>query len=399
MRIALFTDTNIHYTDGVGRIIHELIGYASRNQQHSLLVFYRSDAAEQEQPLSANVAEYGVDAPYLPLPGYRQYPYFYLRSPRRRLLARVQEFAPDIVLTVTPYVPQGIGRAGLDIGRRLRCPVGGSFDFPLTWGAEYYIKSNVPFEFARGLFRWHARFQMRVYRGCDVILVPSAAMAQYVHDMYGDVPTIHFPRAVDSHQFHPRHRSQAFRERLGLAGKVVVLFVGRLALEKNLLALADAYQQVKEHHAEAALLFVGEGPVREALEQRRLSDVRFAGPLRGQDLLDAYASADVFAFPSVADAGPMVILEAMASGLPALVQHEGGGRDCVTDGRSGFVAKQPVEFAVHLEQLVGDAQLRSRMGREARADAEAFSWENVWPDVIGGLEEVVASRGISPVAG
>lgn len=390
MRIALFTDSDVHYSDGVARIVQELVRHIDRHPEHCLLVFHRSlDGTRNVEP---SVATVGVHSAALPIPGYDVYPWFYLRSPRRILLRHARAFKPDVLLTVTPYIPRGIGSAAFYLSRKLRLPVVGSFDVQLGMLAEYYLKEIFRIGLVVRFFRWYIGRRMGVFRRCANILVPSLSVDRHVHESCPGIPTVLFRRAVDTHAFHPRYRSQEFRARYGLSGKAVILFVGRLALEKNLRALGRIYGRLKQRQPSTALLIVGEGPERAALQAMGLEDMVFTGLLTGAELATAYASGDMFAFPSLAEAGPLVILEAMASGLPVVVAGTGGAYEDVADEETGFVVADMQGFEDRLELLVTNAERRRCMGAAGRRFAMTRSWETVWAAVLGALAGSATNR-------
>jgi len=386
VRVALFTDSNIFYIDGVGRIIRHLIDYIERTPRHSLAVLHRGDGDRPVTDPRARVTVFGVSARYLRVPGYTAYPFFYLQNPRKRLLRMVRDFQPDILLTFTPYVPRGIGRSALYIGKRLKVPLVGSFDLNMRAVSELYARKMLRFRAITRLWDWYATQLMAGYRHCSKIFVPSRFIWDHVAAQYGAHKCVMFPRGIDIDQFSGRYRDEAFKDRIGLAGKTILLYVGRLSLEKNLTTLVDMYARLKTIHRNLALLMLGEGPQRAEIESRGLPDLVCGGTLHGLELSRAYASADVFVFPSQVDAGPMVILEAMASGVPVVVFDDGGAKDAVTHGETGLIAKSVSDFAEGVDSLVADPELRARLGAQARRRAEDHRWDRVWADFMAVLE-------------
>jgi glycosyltransferase involved in cell wall biosynthesis len=158
---------------------------------------------------------------------------------------------------------------------------------------------------------------------------------------------------------------------------VTALYVGRVSEEKNLRLLARLFKS----RSDVELMVVGDGPYRAEMESN-LPGARFTGFLRGQDLSQAYASADFFVFPSETDTFGNVVLEAMSSGLPVLVSSGMGPKGLVTHGRNGFVCENEQEFNDRINLLVSNAELRLKMGREARAFALTQSWDNVFFDLF-----------------
>jgi glycosyltransferase involved in cell wall biosynthesis len=220
----------------------------------------------------------------------------------------------------------------------------------------------------------------------------------YMHWLYGQVDTVFvnseqyrkcwvdrgfapeklkiLPRGLDTDLFTPTRRDLAFWPGSGVNGKEVrLLYVGRISREKDLDVLATAYKKIREGSHAVKLYFVGLGPYTEALKAA-LPDAVFLGYLTGEKLAEAYASADVFVFPSTTDTFGNVILEAQASGLPVIVSDLGGPKELVDDGKTGIVTKahDADDFARAIERISSDAKLRARMGVEARKRVIDRSW-------------------------
>jgi glycosyltransferase involved in cell wall biosynthesis len=220
----------------------------------------------------------------------------------------------------------------------------------------------------------------------------------YMHWLYGQVDTVfvnseHYrkcwidrgfapeklkilPRGLDTELFNPARRDLTFWPGSGVNGKEVrLLYVGRISREKDLDVLAAAYNKVRESGPPVRLYLVGLGPYSEALAAA-LPDAVFLGYLKGEALAKAYASADVFVFPSTTDTFGNVVLEAQASGLPVIVSDVGGPKELVDDGATGIVTKahDAEDFARAIERISRDPKLRTRMGQEARQRVIDRSW-------------------------
>lgn len=184
------------------------------------------------------------------------------------------------------------------------------------------------------------------------------------------------PRGLDTDLFNPGRRDLSFWPRSGRNGQAIrLLYVGRISREKDLDVLAAAYDQVRKMGNPVQLFLVGHGPYTEALSAA-LPDAVFLGYLTGESLAKAYASADIFVFPSTTDTFGNVVIEAQASGLPVIVSDLGGPKELVEDGVNGLVTKardvQDVSRAIR--KLVGDQEMRARMGRKARQSVIDRSW-------------------------
>ena len=184
------------------------------------------------------------------------------------------------------------------------------------------------------------------------------------------------PRGLDTDLFNPKRRDLTFWPGSGANGaEVRLLYVGRISREKDLDVLAAAYHKVRAEGHPVKLFVVGHGPYSEALAAA-LPDAVFLGYLTGEALAKAYASADVFVFPSTTDTFGNVVIEAQASGLPVIVSDLGGPKELVEDGVSGIVTKahDTDDFARAINRLAGDPKLRARMGEKARQSVVDRSW-------------------------
>jgi glycosyltransferase involved in cell wall biosynthesis len=153
-----------------------------------------------------------------------------------------------------------------------------------------------------------------------------------------------------------------------------LLYVGRLSREKGLDMLGPLSRRLDAARISHRLVLVGDGPMRAELEQT-LPGAIFTGTLRPDDVATAMASCDVFVFPSQTDTAGNVILEAQASGLPVLVSHAGGPRENMRPGQSGFVCRNPGDFAAHTADPLRNPDLRWRFRVSARAYASTRRWE------------------------
>lgn len=188
------------------------------------------------------------------------------------------------------------------------------------------------------------------------------------------------PRGLDTKLFNPTRRNPEFWKSRGLReGEVGMLFVGRISKEKNLDTLVSATRRLAEWKTPVRPLFIGEGPYLAEMK-RLLPDAIFTGYLGGDELADAYASADLFVFPSTTDTFGNVVIEAQACGLPVIVSDVGGPRDLVQHGRDGFVTKalDVGELAESIRRLAVDPALRESMGSASRARVETRDWSEAF---------------------
>jgi phosphatidylinositol alpha 1,6-mannosyltransferase len=227
------------------------------------------------------------------------------------------------------------------------------------------------------LGRWAERAALdqcvRFYRLARVLFAPNPELVQLLHQR-SQRPTFLMMRGIDTDLFSPARRVRRGKE-------FVIGYVGRLSTEKNVRMLV----QIEELLAARAIgdchfLIVGEGNERPWL-RRAMQQAQLPGVLRGEDLARAYASMDVFVFPSATDTFGNVVLEAIASGVPAIVTAEGGPKFLVVPGQNGRIATGAEGFADAIEDLHNHPELLERMRLNARESAQQFSWDAVFGDV------------------
>jgi glycosyltransferase involved in cell wall biosynthesis len=351
LRLLLVTETFPPEVNGVARTLGRWVE-AFRARGHTVAVVRPRQRGQP--PVPGQV--YGLPLPFYP--GLR----FGVASPLRlrRLFAA---YAPDVVHVATEGP---LGWASLLAAARLGAPVASSFHTNF----DHYLR-----HYRLGLFAGLAFAYLRWFHNrTAVTLVPSVATRRRLQ--VGGVRRVRlWPRGVDAQAFHPRHRDAELRRSLGVGdGEPLLLYVGRLAAEKNLEALLAAFARLRSGRERLRLALVGYGPLAEELRRRQLPGVVLAGEQRGAALSRWYASGDVFAFPSCSETFGNVVLEAQASGLPVVGFDCQGVNERVTPGADGLLVPPGGDFASALRALVEDRALREKMGRAARAKAERQDW-------------------------
>src|SRR5256714_39420 len=196
------------------------------------------------------------------------------------------------------------------------------------------------------------------------------------------------PRGLDTTLFSPEHRDPAFWQKFGEHnGAVHLLYVGRISKEKNLDVLAQAYRQLRDEGLPVQLYLVGDGPYLQALNEE-MPEAFFTGYLRGKELAAAYASADVFVFPSTTDTFGNVVIEAQASGVPVIVSDTGGPKELVEENVNGVVTKSHdvEDLARAIRDLVNEKRKRHQMSRPARQAVIDRSWPGAFRKFWGATE-------------
>jgi glycosyltransferase involved in cell wall biosynthesis len=199
-------------------------------------------------------------------------------------------------------------------------------------------------------------------------------------------------RGVDGDRFNPKYGSQAWRERLsgGAPDAPLLIYVGRLGIEKRIDMLRPALDILPE----ARLAIVGDGPYREELQTLFAgTHTVFAGFLQGEDLSSAYASADIFCFPSASETFGNVVLEAMASGLPVIVARSGGQVDHVRQGVNGllFPTEDQEALVQAVKRLATDLPYARKLGANALEYARTQTWEIILDTLLYDLHKTLTA--------
>lgn len=296
----------------------------------------------------------------------------------------------DLVHVQTPFVAH---YAGVSAARRNGVPVIATYHTLFEEYLKHYAPL-IPAAWLRGLARAFARRQCNQL---DAVIVPSRAIGERL-GAYGVTAPMHvLPTGISLPALVAGQRSD-FRARHGIdQARPLALFVGRVAHEKNISFLLDVVDLARESIPDILLLIAGEGPALPSLQQavadRGLGDcVQFIGYLdRKSELPACYAAADAFVFASRTETQGLVLLEAMASGLPVVALAEMGTVDILGVRRGAIVPEDnPCAFSLALVRLLLDASMRSRLSAEGRAYAEEWSDHVLAGQMAGLYQRIVA---------
>ena len=372
LKLALVTSSYNYIADGVALTLNRLVGYLE-SQGVEVLVFTPT-AREPAFAYQGRV----MAVPSIALPGRPEYRLALGMAGhvKRQLL----DFAPDIIHIA---VPDLLGQAALALAQKHGIPAVASYHTRY----ETYLKH---YWYLAPLESFLTRTLRRFYGACHEVYVPSdsmreALLADGLRDNFKA-----WPRVIDTARFTPDKRSREWRARHGIGeDELVVLHVSRLVREKRLDTLTAALNGVAIAHR---AVIVGDGPDRAAVE-RALPHAIFTGSLHGEDLATAYASSDIFIFPSDSESFGNVTLEAMASGLACVCADATGSRSLVVQGETGFLAPagDAQAFARSITILAQDGELRRRMGEAARRRSLNFSWEETLARMLGYYRALLAA--------
>ena len=298
----------------------------------------------------------------------------------------------DLIHVQTPFVAH---YAGCSSARRNGVPVIATYHTLFEEYLKHYAPL-IPSPWLRALAR---TFSRRQCNALDAVIVPSTAIFERL-TAYGVTTAMHvLPTGIPLSPPVPDGRS-AFRQRYGIGAlRQVALFVGRVAHEKNIAFLLDAVELVRTALPEVLLLIAGEGPalpsLRQSVAQRGLGDVvQFIGYLdRKTDLPACYAAADAFVFASRTETQGLVLLEAMAAGLPVVALAKMGTVDILGARRGALVPDDnPYAFAQALVRLLGDPDLRAQLSTAGRDYASEWSDHSLAGRLADLYRQIVASR-------
>ena len=365
MHILYVSDVYFPRVNGVSTSIQTFRRELARLGHETTLVAPAYPVAHPEEPETVR-----VPSRYVPLdPEDRAMRWRAVRRLSRALAAR--RF--DLVHVQTPFVAH---YAGLGLARRFGIPAIATYHTLF----EEYLSHYVPFAPRPALRALARRFSRRQCNALDSVIVPSTAMRETLAH-YGVTKRVEIvPTGIPLLEFSGGDGA-GFRAAHGLTpGAPVLLYVGRVAFEKNIEFLVRVLVRVRRSVPDAVLVVCGEGPAlarlrRLAAELGVATSVRFVGYLdRTTSLLDCYRAADALVFASRTETQGLVLLEAMALGVPVVSTAVMGTRDIVGAERGALVADDDeADFAAQTVRVLRDAGLRRRLGEEGREYARSWS--------------------------
>ncbi len=383
-RVAMLTDT-FDELNGVAGTMRRMADFAARNPDARLTVVDVGEKASEEPGHIRLKAASSIQMPAYGDPDWR------LGIPSALdMVDLIEEREIDIVHAATPG-PMGL--AGLLVARSLGLPFVATYHTEL---ARYALDLSGDRFFAQICARAVGWF----YGQAERVYVPTQSTAEgLVASGIDRDKLVDFTRGVDTRQFGPDRGSWWSRRKLGGKDATILLYVGRLSREKGVPLLAEAFRRAAADRPDLRLAIVGEGPGREEIERLlKGTPHKLLGPLTGDDLAAAYASADIFCLPSETETFGQVAVEAAASGLPVITVDRGAAHERVVDGETGLVATagDPASLAEAIGRLADDSELRDRMGRAALSHiASTPSWDDVFGELVSGYPDLRRVESVS----
>lgn len=360
MRVAIFTET-FHQINGVAMVYNRFARWCKRhNYQVEIFTPGKKDETEDRGPVKIHTVKM-----LLPFPYYHGL-YFDILPRKAKLRKYFAENSFDLIHIAT----QGhAGLQGLHIARKFNLPQISCYHTAIPeYARDRFLKvlgeNPLGRALAKGAYNLCWWYQRKLFKSSHMILVPTQSIKDMVeHELC--IPGAYFTRGVDSEAFSPEKRQRSSK-------KVISLYAGRISIEKNL-----QLTEKLDLPGGQGITFVGDGPYKSHLE-KTLPEAQFTGFLKGDDLQQAYADADIFLFPSKTDTFGNAVLEAMSAGLPVVVTNVLGPKDFVIHGETGFIADSDEDFVRYHKLLVDDAALRKEMGKKARTYALKQSWDHIF---------------------
>jgi glycosyltransferase involved in cell wall biosynthesis len=367
LRLTIVSETFFPQINGVSRTLDKLVGHClSRGDQVQLIVPRYAEPGDRNPQGEIRIELAGGRLPF-----YREIVLPLVRP--RDIRLRLQGFGSQVVHIATEGP---LGWAALRAAGSLGLPTVSSYhtNFPQYLG-QYRVGWLTPA--AWRYLRWF-------HNATRTTFCPTPSIRDLLRQK-GFRNLAIWSRGVDDRLFNPGRRSEALRLSLGLAPQErVLVYLGRVAAEKNIEMLLSAWQQLCSK-APCRLLVIGDGPLRRRLESSAGEKAVFVGYRQGEELANMLAAGDLLIFPSLTDTFGNVMLEAMASGLPVVAFNAPGPKDVVQDGRTGRLAPDisAPSLARVAAELIADVRVIREMGRQARTYAQNQNWADIMEKIRG----------------
>jgi glycosyltransferase involved in cell wall biosynthesis len=299
--------------------------------------------------------EYPLALPYIP-----------------RLAEKVRDLRLDVIHTHTPFM---LGLLGARLARRLDIPLVSTNHTLYTEYVHYFPLT--PRSWTRSILIGHLR---RYYNRCDGVVAPSRLAARILEGYGVRTPVYVIPTGIELDTAMDEEARARIRRDLGIpADARALLYVGRLAREKNLGLLVKAFERLAVKHDDLYLLIVGGGPYEAGCrdlvgESACCNRVVFAGYIPRNQVAKYYSAGDLFTFPSTTETQGLVICEAMGAGLPCVAVDAGGSPEMVIEGEDGLLAEDDLDdFTMKIDRLISDRGLLRSFSTRAVQNAKRFS--------------------------
>ena len=383
LQIAMVSETYPPEVNGVAITIRHLVN-GLRQRGHGIHLIrprqHKQDFAAREDSYEETLMS------GMPIPGYSE---LRIGLPAKSALLRLwRQKRPDIVHIATEGP---LGWSAMSAARKLGIPVSTDFHTNFHSYTKHYGIGLLKKPMAAYLRRFHNK--------TDCTMVPTDSLQQELeHDGYKDVLVV--SRGVDTELFHPSKRSTELRKSWGVDDHTpVAMLVSRMAPEKNLSVVLQAFEQMRAVHPLSKLVMVGDGPTRAELAKKYYPHVIFVGMRTGEDLAAHFASGDIFLYPSLTETYGNVTVEAMASGLATIAYDYAAARQHIRHDVNGLLLPfdDTSAFISQAKALINDPERIHRLRTEARRTVETLTWERIMEQLETVLLEIVHTHGVKHV--
>jgi glycosyltransferase involved in cell wall biosynthesis len=361
-RIAIVTETYPPEVNGVARSLERIVEGLRRRNRDIQLIRPRQHIDDNPRR-GSGFQELLIKG--LPVPGY---PGLRMGAPAGRALRRMWSLARPNIVHIATEGP--LGWSALWAASKLNLPISSDFRTDFAHYSAHYRLGRLATPIAAALRHFHNK--------TNCTMVPTESLRkQLLAEGYHRLAVV--GRGVDTELFNPKWRSRELRATWGASDSTLIITcVGRLAAEKNLELVVETYHAIAQSRPDTRLVFVGDGPIRDALRTRCPRAV-FAGAHTGTELSAHYASADMFLFPSLSETFGNVTTEAMASGLPVIAFDRAAAGELIRHGGSGMLAPcgDRAAFVNSAKALADDELLRSVIADGALRRAQQLGWKRV----------------------
>jgi glycosyltransferase involved in cell wall biosynthesis len=388
-RIALFA-CSYEEVDGVANTVRQFERYAS-SREYPLLLIHGGCCDQDMQSGTVRRLQFRRKFPKFAVEKKHDFDLLFWRY-YAKAEAAIRDFQPDLIHITGP---SDAGLMGALLAHRLRIPLAASWHTNLH---EYAEKRAMPLlrvlpcryrilagEKIRNLC---LKILARFYHIPRMLFAPNYELVELLQRITGKRCRL-MSRGVDAELFSPARRTRQH-------GPFTIGYVGRITVEKNVDMLVDLEQELlRAGRTDFRFLIVGQGALEPCLKEKMVQ-ADFAGVLHGKSLAEAYANMDVFVFPSLTDTFGNVVLEALASGVPAITTESGGPKFIVRHEETGFIARNDGDFFRFISDLLRHPENRQTMSRAARTYALGQTWDAIFDDLFQTYDRMLSMGGRAP---
>ncbi len=372
LRIALFSGNYNYVMDGPVRALNRLVRFVLDKDVEVRI--YAPTSKKSFLPYAGTL----VSVPSFALPGRGEYR-LGLGLPQKTR-NDIDDFAPDLIHVAAP---DWIGHSAVKYAKKRDIPILGSYHTRFDTYARYYGGA--------ALEKYITKILLKFYNQCDLVMPPTSSMSDELIKQGFSAPMRIWSRGVEHDVFNPNKRDMKWRKELGFTDDdKVILFVGRVVLEKGIDFFCDVLDALEAKGPAFKVLVVGDGPAQGYFAKRQ-PKAKFIGYQSGDDLARAYASSDIFFNPSISEGFGNVTLEAMAAQLPCVCAVATGSNSLVLHEKTGYLLpfNETDVFAKALADLIDDDVLRTKMGKAGRKRSKDHDWDQILGFVLSCYHELV----------